>query len=383
LSQASLQSPQEPLRCGLLQCELQGLWDSLTPEQLAPWQARVQAWTGKGEELRKNFPIVDALAQFREADLEPFRHQALELRANCDDIILVGSSFLLDLARLHQLFEGPPGRAPRLHLPRGKDWENRLLPALEGVGSRVGVVILGWNPGDLNWERTVPPVVAWMRARYRDEELARRLVAVSKRPISKLLDLPMHMLSVSDRAQLLPIYSGLGLFPLFLAGFEASSLVEGARSQVRSLEKSWGLQNPLIRLAILRQVLTFQEGWGEVVITPDRFLEPLGLWVQQLLGGSCLGVEPPLAYPFPHLQCLDHFMAQADPTPQTFEIQIDYGGIQDLERASMERETPALWLGMPRLDMYTLGGCLAFLSTAVGFNLHWLELDFPQVEAEA
>lgn len=366
-------------------CDLEPLWSSLTAEQIEPWQALLQPWSGKSEELRRNLPVIDTLAQFREAELEPFRQTAVEMRANCDDIILTGSTQLLNVARMIELFDAPPGRGPRIHIPRGKDWDSRLLPALEGIGSRVGVVVLGWNPGELNWERSVPSSVQWMQARYDGPELHRRLVGISSRPLPALLDVDLRYLAITQRSAQLPMYTGMGLFPLFLAGFEASSLIEGARSQIRALEKSWNIHHPMVRWAILRQVLVFQEGWSEVIVTPDRFLEPLGLWAQHRMGHSFLHLDPPLPFPFPHLQAQEqpYWESELEGSPQLVEVLLDYGGAQELSRQAMDRGRPAFWLGLPRLDMYTLGGCLAFLSTAVAFNLRWLNLELPPLEIEA
>jgi len=361
-------------------CDLHSLWSGLSPEQTEPWRAQLQNWTGKTEELRRNLPVLDLLAQFRESDLEPLRNMALELRANCDDIVFVGSAATLDLARLQELFDGPGGPGPRLHMPRSKAWEHQLLPALEGVGSRVGLVILGWNPGDMLWDRGVQPALNWVRGRYSEAELARRVVALSSRPIQNLLQFPLKHLGVVERASLAPIYSGFGLFPLYVAGFEASSLIEGARSQVRALEKSFNLENPTLRYAILRQVLTMQEGWVETVVTPDTYLEPLGIWARRLLEMSCLHLEPALPYPFPHLQCLEHDPHPGD-RPHYFELQLDYAS-PGLDHAGMDRGRPRCWLGLPRVDLYTLGGCIAHLTTALAFNHRWSDIDYPSIEAE-
>lgn len=379
MSQTAAESSQEH-RHGLLLCDLEALWASLGSDQSEPWRAQLSNWSGKSDELRRNLPVLELLAQFRETDLEPLRTMALELRANCDDIIMVGASQMLDLARLQELFDGPGGRGPRLHLPRSKAWQHQLLPALEAVGSRVGLVILGWNPGELVWDRGVPGALAWMRARYGENELSRRVVGLSSRPIAQLLQAPMRHLAVMERANLAPIYSGFGLFPLYVAGFEASSLIEGARSQVRSLEKNWSLNNPTLRFAVIRQALTMQEGWVEAVVTPDTFLEPLGLWCRRLLETSCLQLDPPAPYPFPHLQCQEHDPHPAE-RPHYYELQLDYAS-PALDSQAMDRGRPRCWLGMPRLDMYTLGGCVSHLAMAVALNHRWSEIEMPLLEAE-
>jgi hypothetical protein len=379
LSQAAADTTQE-FRHGLLQCDQDALWSSLSADQVEPWRAQLANWTGKTDELRRNLPVLELLAQFREADLEPLRTLALELRANSDDIVFVGSCQMLDLARLQELFDGPGGRGPRLHFPRSKAWEHQLLPALEGVGSRVSVVVLSWSPGELLWERGVPPALAWMKNRYSEAELSRRVVGLSHRPMGPLLQFPMRHASVTERAYLAPIYSGFGLFPLYVAGFEASSLIEGARSQVRALEKSWNLDNATLRYAVLRQILILQEGWVETIVTPDTFLEPLGLWCRRLLETSCLHVDPPAPYPFPHLQCQEHDAHPGD-RPNCFELQLDYAS-PGLDNLSMDRGRPRCWVGMPRLDLYTLGGCISHLATSVALNHRWSEIDTPAVEAE-
>ena len=359
---------------------MDSIWSCLSREQIEPWQTQLSNWTGKPDELRRNLPVLDMLAQFREADLEPLRTMALELRANCDDILFVGCSHMLDLARLQELFDGPGGRGPRLHMPRSKAWEHQLLPALEAVGSRVGAVLLGWNPGELMWERGVPACLAWMKQRYPESELKRRVVAVSHQPMEDLLQAPMRVLAVTERAYLSPVYSGFGLFPLYVAGFEASSLIEGARSQLRALEKAWSLDNPTLRYAVARQILTMQEGWVEAIVTPDSFLEPLGIWCRRLLEPSCLHVEPAVPYPFPHLQCQEHDPHPGE-RPQYYELQLDYAS-PTLDSQLMDRGRPRCWLGMPRLDMYTLGGCISHLVTAVALNHRWSEIESPPLEVE-
>jgi hypothetical protein len=379
LSQAPTEPTQEN-RHGLVHCEMDGLWNSLPTESVEHWKGQLANWTGKAEELRRNLPILDLLNQFREADLEPLRNMALELRANCDDIIFTGSSQMLELARLQDLFDGPGGRGPRLHIPRSKAWEHQLLPALEGVGSRVGLVILGWCPGDLLWERGVQPALNWIKTRYSEGELQRRVVALSARPIANLLGAPLKHLAVTERAHLAPIFSGFGLFPLYVAGFEASSLIEGARSQVRSLEKGFNWDHATLRYAAIRQILTMQDGWVEAVVTPDTYLEPFGLWARRLLETSCLQLEPPSPYPFPHLQCQEHDPHPAE-RPHYYELQLDYAS-PVLDSRSMERGRPRFWIGMPRLDMYTLGGAVAHLATSVAFNHRWSEIESPAIEAE-
>jgi hypothetical protein len=378
LSQTSVEASQEHLRYGLLHCDVESAFQALTSTQIGPWQTQIGNWTGKSEELRKNLPFLETLAQLRESDLEPLRALAVELRANCDDIVLVGSGATLDLARLAELFTGTAPSTPRLHVPRAKEWESMLLPQM---GGRTGLVVLGYNPGDPCWERTVTPALEWFKERFKGDELTRRVAGVSARPLPQLLNYPLRHLSVPERSSVSPVFSGIGLFPLFLAGYEASSLVEGARSQVRALEKAWNLDNPLLRFAVVRQVLAMQEGWGEVVVLPDRFSEPLGQWCQRLLEPSSLALDPPVPYPFPHLACTDHDPHAGD-RGQSLEIQIDYGGRKPPDPAAMDRGRPRLWVGMPRLDMYTLGGCLAFLSTAVGLNHRWLNIEYPTLEAE-
>lgn len=377
MSYPSAETTQEQLRYGLLQCDQESLWNCITPDQADPWKGQLQNWTGKTDDLRRNLPVVETLAQFREADLDPLRTMAMEMRANCQDILLVGSTAMMDLARLCELFDGPGGC--RLHVPRSKAWQQQLLPALEGIGSKVGMVILGWSPGEPNWERTVPPALAWMRSRYREDELARRLCAISARNVGQLLGESMQHIRVSERTHLAPIYSGFGLFPMFLAGFEASSLIEGARSQVRALEKSWSMDNPIVRHAICRQVLA-HEGWAEVVAIPDRFLEPLGLWVQRLLEVGSSHADPPPPYPFPHLQCQDY-----DPHPverfHCYELQLDYAA-PELDLALMDRGRPRCWLGMPRLDLYTLGGLMSHLLMVTGLNHRWNEVDPVPIEVD-
>lgn len=378
MSQTSVEASLEHLRYGLLHCDVESAWNSLSADQIAPWQSQISSWSGKADELRKNLPFLETLAQLREADLEPLRALAMEIRANADDVVLVGSGALLDLARLAQLFTGVAPALPRLHLPRAKDWEQMVLPQL---GTRSALVVLGYQPGDPNWDRTVVPALQFFRERYKNEEFTRRVAGVSSRNLPQLLNFPLRHLSVPERSSIAPVFSGLGLFPLFLAGFEASSLVEGARSQVRALEKAWNLQNPMLRLAVVRQVLALQEGWGEVVVTPDRFTEPLGMWAQRLLEPSAHALEPPLPYPFPHLACWEHDSHASDRS-HSLELQLDYGGRKLPDPAAMDRGRPRIWVGMPRLDMYTLGGCLAFLATAVALNHRWLNLEYPALEAE-
>lgn len=379
MSQASTEPSQEN-RHGLLHCEIEPLWNSLPADAVEHWKGQLANWTGKPEELRRNLPILDLLNQFRESDLEPLRAMALELRANCDDIVFVGSAQMLELARLQELFDGPGGRGPRVHIPRSKAWEHQLLPALEAVGSRVGLIVLGWAPGDLLWDRGVLPALAWMKDRYNEQELSRRVVALSSRPLGNMLQVPVKQLMVTERAYLAPIFSGFGLFPLYVSGFEASSLIEGARSQVRSLEKAFNWENPTLRYAVVRQTLTMQEGWVEAVVTPDTYLEPLGLWTRRLLENSSLQLEPPVPYPFPHLLCQEHDPHPGE-RPQCYELQLDYAS-PGLDHQAMDRGRPRCWLGMPRLDMYTLGGAVAHLATSVALNYRWSEIESPAIEAE-
>ncbi len=377
MSQASLETSLESLRHGLVFCDSSSLFEGMESSDIASCEERLQNTTGKSEELRKTYPLIESLAQIREADLDPMRSLALELRANCDDILLVGSGTLLDLARLAELFEGPEGRSPRFHLPRARGWGQQLLPRLDASESRVAVLVLGHSPGDVLWERTVTPAVQWLHGRYGEDEFQRRLVGCSQRSLTQLLGVPVRQVMVSDRAHLGPVFSAYGLLPLFLAGFEASSLIEGARSQIRALEKSWGPANPLVRAAVARQILTFQEGWGEVVVTPDRFCEPLGLWCQQLFDASTRALDPPLPYPFPHRACLEDDRS-APLASSCWELQLDYGCPElELPDALGKRR---LWLGMPRLDMYTMGGLMAFLSVMAAIHSRWNQFDFPSLE---
>ncbi len=362
---------QDQLRLGLLHLEMDSLWNQLGEESVQALKGQLQNWTGKTDDLRKHLAAVDTLHQFREADLEPLRTLAVELRANCDDLIIVGTTYLMDLARLQELFDGPGGRGPRLHLPRCKAWTQQLLPALEAIGSKVGLVILGWAPGELTWERTVPPALQWMKTRYPGDELTRRVVAVSRHNVAGQAEFALRTLGVSEKAHWSPMYSGFGLFPLYLAGFEASGFLEGARSQVRALEKSWSSDHLVVRQASARQILTFQEGWAEVVVTPDRFLEPLGLFCQHLLESGCQHLEPPLPYPFPHLQCQDYDPHSSERS-HCMELQLDYAA-PDLDPSSMERGRPRCWLGLPRLDLYTLGGLVSHMTTVASFNWRWNE----------
>lgn len=377
MSQASAQSSQEN-RHGLLHLDTTTLWKLLPDAAIEEWQGQLKGWTGKAEELRRNLPVLDLLNALRENELELLRTLALELRANCDDILLLGSAQLLELARMQELFDGPGGRGPRLHLLRSKAWPQQLLPALEGIHSRVGLVVLGWCPGEVVWERGLQAALGWMRERYQEDELQRRVIVLSWRPVTKMLDCPLRHLPVTQRAYLAPIFSGLGLFPLYLAGFEANSLLEGARSQVRTLEKNIHLQHATVRYAVARQVLMVQENWTEAVITSDSYLEPLGLWTRRLFESSSFQLEPPPPYPFPHFSCQEQDI-HPGARQHCYEFQLDYAS-PELDIFTMDRGRPRCWMGLPRLDLYTLGGAVALLTTAVAFNHRWNDTEPPSVE---
>lgn len=359
-------------RYGLLLCDTEPFWSTLKSDTIDAAEKLLAGCTGKPDELRKLVPFLDAVGQIREADLEALRTLALELRANADDLVIVGTTALTDQARLHELFAASAPEGLRLHVPSGRGWEKWLLPRL----GRPALLVLGYDPDDAGWAATVPPALEWFRSVYSGEEFSRRVCGVSKHALAALLKCDLRVIPAGPKAFSAPAFSSFSLLPLFLAGFEASSLLEGARSQCRALEKHWNLQNPLLRIAAVRQLLGVNEGWGETVSVPDPFCQPLGLWCQHILESSVAGLDAPLPYPFPHLQ-----VASRDLHPgarnDSYELAVDYE-LEEPQRLTR----PRIWIGMPRLDMYTLGGLLAFFSTLSGITLRWSGLEPPPLEAD-
>ena len=101
MSQASLETSLESLRHGLVFCDSSSLFEGMESSDIASCEERLQNTTGKSEELRKTYPLIESLAQIREADLDPMA---------LDEVILPAGTQLHHRAHIDLIERGQHSR---------------------------------------------------------------------------------------------------------------------------------------------------------------------------------------------------------------------------------------------------------------------------------
>lgn len=213
---------------------------------------------------RSSVPWLNLPFAIREGDLARLQEIALELRANSDVLLLLGSPGLEAAACSLIRVLGPvlPEGGPRLEFI-GRDWSGtmRLTRLLEWLGDRrislVGLISENFSP--LN-SACLSILHEHVERRHGPAETARRVVLAGSGAQTPLARRAQDSgLRVLEHPLFLPEpYAALtpaGLFPAALAGVDPTALLEGARSQARSMEGQEPASLPAVQYALARLLL--------------------------------------------------------------------------------------------------------------------------------
>lgn len=348
----------------------------------------------------------------RDADLEQLQVLTAELRANSDAILILGSPGLEIGARALLRALGPalPGAGPRLEFILA-DWSSagRLADLLEWLEDRrVCLVVLSGpdaGPAMSACLRILRRHVLW---RHGPAEATRRIVLACSGGEG-----PLHTGARRDGLRILetgtPVaepysaFTPAGLLPAALGGVDPVRLVEGARSQARSLEGQELASLPAVRYALAR-ILLAEDGramellgaggppysaildeWGRVLALPASGLRRAPLPVAWRPSEAHALREPWLATA-PETAFGTWIVAPPRPGPTIpgEDLGDGWNGLAEvpysvLEERQAEAEQaawteaglPTLALRVPRLDGMHLGALLHFFHCVRGLSAVW------------
>ncbi len=382
-------------------------------------QARVKdgiaACAGTVERLlgkRAPAPWFHLPSSLRDGEISSLKELALELQANSDVILVLGSAGLESGARTLIRTLGParPQIGPHLEFVH-HDWcsARRLPELLRWLGDRrVSLAVLA---GD----RLEPVAAACLRIlhghilhRHGPAEASRRIVLAGSGGDGPLCRGARERgLRVMDYPLPVPEpYSALtpaGLLPAALGGVDPSRLVEGARSLARSMEGQPPAAVPCVQYAMAR-ILLAEEG------RTVEFLGAEGPPFTNLLGEVerilALPVHGQRRVPLPMAWRLEETPAQREPwlegaAERSFGTWLscptqggptipedalgdDWPGLEDLSFSDLEESLadaesaawcqagiPVLGLQIPRLDGLNLGALFFFFHCVRGLCAAW------------
>lgn len=353
----------------------------------------------------------------RDTDLEEIRQVAAELRANSDVVLLLASEGTGTSAQALVEALGPalPDAGPRLEfvLPR---WAGpaRLAELRDWLGDRrVSLVVLGDH-------RLGPWAAACLRVlqahvlhRHGEAETRRRIVVASTQDDGTLGGYAQEAgVRLLAPATAVPgsysILSPAGLLPAALGGVDPVRLMEGARSQARSMEGAEPGALPAVQYALARLLLA-EEGRGtEWLATFDPTLESVTREWERLLAVAPAGLrrapwpvavrlpEGPVARPAaPDSAFATSLLFPIPPGPDV-EDGPDEGWstlagtpfgeftarhAEAVRLGWSEAGLPGITLRLPRLDTFHLGAFLQFLHCTRGLTavLHAPDADMKKM----
>ncbi len=189
------------------------------------------------------------------APAEASRRLSDKLGTDIDDVLIlgIGGSSLGARAALqalsHPLSNTPLGQGRRIHLPDNSDpWLFKAL--LEKLDpARTLVVVVSKSGGTVETAAQMLCAEQWLTDRLGKQALARHMVAITD-PKSGTLrahatELGLETLAIpSNVGGRFSILTPAGLFPLFLAGIDASELLRGAKAMAQRCENPNLLENP-------------------------------------------------------------------------------------------------------------------------------------------
>ena len=376
-------------------------------------QAEAEACAGALERLLgKRAPAwLQLPLALRDADLAELRDLAEELRANSDVLLVLGTPGLELSARglVQALQPALPDQRPHLEF-LGRDWAGagRVSELLGWLGERrVSLAVLaGDGPSPLS-AACFRVLRGHILRRHGPAETTRRIVVAATGGDDPLVgnarDLGLRVLE--SPVKLPEAYGALappGLLPCALSGLDPTHLVEGARSQARSMEGSPPATLPGVRYALARRILAGQGRDLELLGTGASPMAPLlGAWEHlfslpepgrleaplamasrpERVQGPWLETEGPRAFgtwmevPLPEGPAIpEDELGDGCPGLEG----LDLGALQELlaetERSAWrENGLPVLELGISRLDALHVGSLLFFLQTVRGLCSGWPE----------
>ncbi len=348
----------------------------------------------------------------REGDLARLQEVAMELRANSDVVLILGSPGLEAAAHSVVRILGPalPEVGPRIEFI-GRDWSGtaRLTRLQEWLGERrvslVGLVSERFSPLDSACLRILHGHV---RRRHGPAETARRVVLagsgtqapLSRRARDSGLRVLEHPLPLPEPyATLTPA----GLLPAALAGVDPTGLLEGARSQARSMEAQEPASLPAVQYALARLLLA--EGGRDLEFLGAQGPPWTGL-AQEAERILALPVQGNRRVPLPMAWCPEDPPSRRDswleggplkafgtwismpiqdgPAIPADSLGDGWPGLEEMSFGQLEQRQaqaeagtwrhaglPVLTLRMARLDTLSTGAMLFFLQCVRGLSSAW------------
>ncbi len=378
-------------------------------------QAGISACSGTVERLlgkKTPAPWFQLPFSLRDAEVQGLQDLAVELQANSDVVLVLGSAGLESGARALVRALGPArtGDGPALEFIH-RDWcsARRLPELLRWLGDRrVSLAVLAGDRPEPITAACLRVLQQHVQRRHGPAEAARRIVVAGSGGDGHLCrgarDRGLRVLDYP-----LPVpepYSAMtpaGLLPAALAGVDPGRLVEGARWMGRSMEGQPPADLPCARYAMAR-ILLAEEG------RPLEFLGAQGPPFTALLEEAERILALPLPgqrrVPLPRAWHLEQTPAQREswlegmvgpafgtwlslPSPAGPTIPQDalgdgWPGLEDSSFADLEQSLadaenaaweqaglPLLGLRVPRLDGLHVGALLFFLHAVRGLSAAW------------
>jgi hypothetical protein len=353
--------------------------------------ARVEHWTHellkfgvKPDELRKAIATLDVVNGMRDTDLVAQKEMATEFRANCDAIIVIASPELHSSTACLTRFQRPLllGTKPEVFFEKPQAntaWLNSLLQHLLQEGARLGAVIMKFGAPHPLVEAAQASLEEIIGLRHGAEEAQRRILIVGEanapgRDTYRKLTYPDRL------ARPFSLFSAVGCLPLFLAGLDANQFAEGARSLCRSIEKSYGFDEPAVQFTATRLHLIAERNLRELFLTSDPGLEPLGKWWESIMEPSSLA----LGNPTPGSISRDYFDPGLIPTDPISDFAVSLEWEEDdspghlIDTEEFLGKIPSLPLMVRKRDAFSLGATCAFLSCSASMTHRLINLPFAK-----
>ncbi|MBI3924986.1 MAG: hypothetical protein HY319_05555 [Armatimonadetes bacterium] len=397
-------------RRSLVSVDLSQAEERISDEAHTRLQETIAGFGAKLEEIQRQLPALELPFQMRETEMDTIRSVALELQANSEVVVILGTGGCQLAARcLVESFDTPLSADERRVVYIGHHLSpDHVANVLEELSHyKIGALAccIGEPPLEfLVWLRLLRSL---LDTRHGRQEGQRRLVLVCDSACRTLQDLAkadhQRLFKISDKASTQhSAFTAVGLLPAAVAGIDITQVVEGARSLARSMDKTPFSNNPCFRYAACRHALVAEEGLPESLVLMDPFLHALGDWWRHLVGGNLPpGSQacPPMAV---HLANDIYTLGTwyGGETPERVESFLRIGQhLEDLKIPGLDddldrlrgfagRKVSELYRGfaqtvrsrhrelgmvtmeleLQKLDAFSLGALLCFLETAVAVD---------------
>lgn len=383
--------------------------------------------SGKGYSDRLGW--MDLPERFSEEELSEIEGMAERIRSDSDALVVigVGGSYIGSKAAISALKPNFYGEMQEKGRPRiyflgnnlSVSYTRDLLHMLNG--KEVSVNVISKSGATLETVTAYALMEAYMKRRY-GAKYRERIYVTTDAENGCLLELArreeMPLLTIpADVGGRFSVLTAAGLLPMAVAGIDIRTMMEGARTECRSLASAELSENGAYRYAVVRNILYSRGKRVELLVSYEPKLRFFSEWWKQLFaeseGKNGKGIFPSYAFFSTDLHSLGQMIQEGEPTVfetvlkterESGELSVrelheafgEFAGLEGVElgelnrlvfestlAAHSEQGVPNLVLEIPKLDAFHLGSLFYFFQRAVamsGLLLGVNPFDQPGVE---